>query len=190
MEKAEAKIYFPDSENASLEDQYEDQLFEWKQFFVHRFPVTKLYQSKLNKINQIEAAYVCLSGISNSTRPVAFDYNFQKDLKSAFLHFEKERSRFKQMLFQSESLAQIAFLVESFLECVSAYAKVWYLDNLETEGVLISKESDPMDLLGAIEEAEKQDVRFKNDLSKLPDDHLLIRESKRLSLWLKMDTNG
>ncbi len=190
MEKAEAKIYFPEADATSLEEQYEDKLFEWKQFFVHRFPVAKLYKAKLKKVSQIEAAYTSLAGEVHDPSTVAFYNDYSNNLKSAFLQFEQQRSRFKQMLFQCTSLSDIVALVESFLISVSLYAESWNIEGLDTEGVLISKELDPMDLLNALNEAEKLGILFKNDLSKLPDDHLLIRESKRLSLWVKMESNG
>ena len=190
MEIAEARIYFPESSDESPEEKYEQKLFEWKQFYVNRFPVSKLYASKSAQLSKIEEAYELLTGDVHLVQAVEFDSDFPRGLKASFLHFEKERSRFRQMLFQSESLAQIMVLTGLFAAFTARYALVWNNDFDNLEGIVISKEVDPMDLLKALDEAENAGVSVAADISLLPEDHLVVRESKRLSLWLKMDSNG
>lgn len=190
MEKAKAIIYFPDTSEDSIEEQYEQKLFEWKQFYVNRFPVSKLYASKSVQLSKIEEAYEFLTGTSHAVQAIEFDSNFPDNLKEAFLHYEKERSRFRQLLFQCDSLAQMIVITGFFASLTAKYASVWKHDFENLDGIVVSKELDPMDLLNALNEAESLGVKTIDDISALSEDHLVVRESKRLSLWLKMDLNG
>lgn len=190
MEIAEAKVYFPESDTESIEEQYETMLFQWKQYFVNRFPISKLYASKAIQLSYYEEAYSVLTGEVHKPEMVHFDQNFPGSLKEAFLHFEKERSRFRQALYSCNSISQIMTLIGVFPAFAATYASYWEFNHQSLEGIMVSKEFDPMALLDALKDAETLGVITSKDISKLPDDHLVVRESKRLSLWLKMDKNG
>lgn len=187
MDKSEARLYFPESAEGTIEDQYDQHVFEWKQFFVNRFPISKLFKSKLEKIRRIEEAYSVLTGGQNTTDSTVFDTSFPRSLKDAYSHFEKERARYRQMLFQAQNLSEVITVVEAFSEYTRCYAQVWKNDFESLDGVIVSKEPDPMALLRALEEAYIKGVVEVSQLSKLSPDSLVVQESKRLSLWLKME---
>lgn len=189
MKETEARLYFPESEEESIEELYEQKVFEWKNFFVNRFPVSKLFSAKLIQMATLQEAYEVLTNHESKVRAVDYNSAFPSTLKEAFLHFEKERSRFKQRLFQSDTLAQILVVAGPFVAVTSEYAKVWRTDTDDFHGVVVSKETDVMDLLKALDDAEHMGVTKASDIFKLPENHLVQSEMKRLSLWIKMDNN-
>lgn len=187
MNKSEALLYFPVSEEDSLEDLYEQKVFEWKNFFVHRFPVTKLFTAKCVQLSFQEEAYELLSGERHVPELPVFPDEFPSNLEAAFHQFQEERNRFKALLFQAESLSQILALVGMMPKMTRGYAQVWDFPHEKLDGVVVSKEPDPMDLLEALHEAKELGVEEVSQVGHLPETHLVLQESKRLSLWLKMD---
>ena len=59
--------------------------------------------------------------------------------------------------------------------------------SMETSGVVVSKEPDPMDLREAINDAAQLGVNNLSQIDQLPEEHLVRNEVKRLSLWSKME---
>lgn len=187
MDKSEAWLYFPESNEETIDDQYDQHVFEWKQFFVNRFPVSKLFLSKLSKISRIEEAYSVLTEIHHKAELVVFNNDFPNSLKDSFLHYEKERALYKKLLFQAQNLSDIVAIISAFLEFTKQYATIWKGNYENLEGVVVSKEPDPMELLSALEGAFSKGVVAALQISQLPSENLVVQESKRLSLWLKME---
>ncbi len=189
MDRAEAKRFLIVPEDTSLEDAYEQELFVWKNFFVHRFPVTKLFVNKLVQISRLTEAYEVLSETTEAkSEPMAVTA-FSNDLKEAFTLYTSERNLLKQRLFACNTGTELKEIVEALIRLTRGYALVWKSDfDLEGE-VFVSKEPDAMELLAALEDAKQQEVTQIETILKLPRHHMVQTEAKRLSLWLKMDTD-
>jgi len=191
MTASEAQLYLPVSENESLEEAFDEKLFEWKIFFVNRFPVTKLYLKKVDQLHLLQEAYNVLGG-ENNTEPTKsqISVSFSSNLKEAFQQYSEIRNQIKVRLFAAKSAKEIAGCAMDMVQLTRDYASVWRLEDADLNDVIVSKEFDPMDLLNALNDAEKSGVMTVNQISDLPADHLLINEAKRLSLWIKMDEDG
>lgn len=189
MTKSEARLYLPESESESLEEIYEQKLFEWKNFFVNRFPVSKLYQKKIEQLKLLQTAFNVLSEEKPAESVVGVDFSksFDSNLKLAFHQYAQGRNAIKARLFAARSAEEIAFCAESLLEITRSYARVWKQSDIDTTGVVVSKEPDPMDLLNALNNAEEIGVEKIGQIDMLPVDHMVKNEAKRLSLWIKMD---
>ncbi|XOV67767.1 MAG: hypothetical protein ACFHU9_01085 [Fluviicola sp.] len=186
MTKSEAKLYLEVSDLEELDEVYEEKVFEWKNFFVNRFPVSSLFRSKVKQLEKLEAAYQSLGGGAQTPEEVLVDLYFSDSFKEAFHQFSERRSRLKALLFQASSAKLIGYIVAALVDLTQAYAQVWNDSELETNGIAVSKEADPMDLLAAIDDAAHRGVHNISEIEKLPEDHLVVKEAKRLSLWIKM----
>lgn len=189
VEKAEAKLYLQETDDLAIEDAYEIKLFEWKNFFVHRFPVTKLYASKIIQLERVVEAYTVLSGVSAKVSPRTIEVDFPKNLKEAFSLYTIERNRLKTEMFACTSGEGLIQIVKGLLQLTQAYALVWANDFELTEEVRVSQEPDAMAFMEALNDGKSKGVNNIEDVLKLPQDHLVRSEAKRLSLWTKMDNN-
>ena len=187
MEKSEALLILGISHEEEAESAYEEKVFEWKNFFVNRFPVPKLFHAKIIQLDKLETAYRSLEGQSYTTvnEPVK-PYLFEKDFKLAFHEYSNKRSQLKMQLFAATNAEIIKRIVLELILLTKAYASVWTDSKLDTTGVIVSIEPDPMDVLKAIEEAKLLGVHNISEIDRLPEDHLVLKEAKRLSLWSKM----
>ena len=190
MKKSEASLYLSVEEGVSLREAYEEKLFEWKNFFVHRFPIPKLFNKKLEQLDRLEQAYAVLGGgnievPASPIKSVVYDSN----LKQSFQHFFEDRNQLKKQLFAATTATEIIFIVQGLIEITRAYAKSWSAPSLDNADVLVSKEVDPVELLKAIDDAISQGVLIITDITKLSDGHMVLNEAKRLSLWAKMEVN-
>lgn len=83
MTVEEAHIYLPQEDGVDLIDLYESNLFVLKQFLVGHFPVSKVVQAKIKRIELLNTAYVALGGVLDSPEELCFDFNAPDDLVSA-----------------------------------------------------------------------------------------------------------
>ncbi|MDB3906440.1 hypothetical protein N9355_03110 [Crocinitomicaceae bacterium] len=187
MEKSEALLFLGISDGEELNDAYDTKVFEWKNFFVNRFPIPSLFGKKIKQLEKLEKAYTVLGGESKEVNDPKVELVFADNFKEAFQQFSERRAFLKAQLFQAESAVDIAKVVQVLIDLTLAYAQVWNNEKLSTAGVVVSKEPDPMDLLVAIPEAEKIGVHNISKIDALPENHLVVNEAKRLSLLIKMN---
>jgi hypothetical protein len=186
MKIEEAKIYLPIEEGDELEDAFEEKLFEFKQFFTSRFPVPKLFNSKLNKLKKLTQAFEVLGG--DKEEVVGFtDYAFNpENLSDSFSQYSMLSNEFKARIYNAKGGGELKELVIRYIELTRDYASLWQCGFQDFEGVIVSKEVDPM----ALEKELRNEAHIKsgNDIDfNASGMKLIAQESKRLSLWLKMD---
>jgi len=187
MEKSEALLILGISDAEDVENAYEEKVFEWKNFFVNRFPVAKLFHAKLHQLDKLEAAYEILGGQKHQSKMAeSEEHPFDRDFMAAFRAYSNQRSQLKMQLFAATNALQVKEVVLKLIALTRDYAQVWYDSALETKGAVVSKEPDPMDILKALEEAKQLGVHNISEISRLPEGHLVLNEAKRLSLWTKM----
>lgn len=189
MEKAEAAQYLQVTDDVSIDEAYEMKLFEWKNFFVHRFPITKLFAGKIVQLERVIEAYTVLSGVSNDVSSRSIDLVFPENLKEAFSLYTSERNRLKTELFACNSGEALIEIVMRLLQLTKSYARVWENDFELSEEVRVSQEPDAMAFMEALTDANALGVVNVGEVLKLPQDHLVRSEAKRLSLWTKMENN-
>jgi hypothetical protein len=190
MTNKEALLFFPLNNEDEIEDLYEELLFEYKQFFINKFPLKKVFEAKEKKMLQMQKAYIHLGGEHSVFLSdfIVTNYNFPFSIKESFQLYQKERNILKNNILKSISTIELSFFIHKLLNLQESYTKKWLIvSNLPDTEIQISNEPDPMSLLLAINEFNsKGGITFDELNSKrniLPD--LILNEAKRLSLSTK-----
>lgn len=190
MTKNEALLFFPINDGDEIIDLYEKYLFEYKNFFISKYPLEKVFNAKAKKMNQMHDAFTLLGGeIKTSTSFIALEYNQKDNILECFNDYQKTKFNIKTKLNNCTNAIEINYFISQLLQIENTYAKNWLVvKNLSEIDVIISKEPDPMSILNAIKEFNALGGTTFNDLNTMknisPD--LLINEAKRLSLTLKI----
>lgn len=184
MTKEEAIVYFGgDEENAF--DAFETFLFEFKQYFLTKPIVSKLYQAQFKKLEVLKNA---ASAMGFDQRTVGVEYSekvYSFDILEAFGQFEKGRSEIKQRIINTASATELLALADALLLIQARFLDCWpKVEFSDLNGVVISKEPDPMDLLRDIKDLATQGVvRFDQLTISNCETHVTFsNEWKRLSL--------
>ncbi len=197
MTKEEAQLFFTLDETEYPEDQWEAVLFEYKQFFLTRPVVAKVFMAKLKKLQKQYLAYIVLtdSVAKNQTEKenqlILPELKVFDSVEQTFQSLFTFRSTIKQRLLRSDNVEDLAQLVTHWLEQEYRYQALWKIEVswFEAKEITISKEKDPMILLSAIKKwdnGEKKDFKtLKQNLNDLPE--TLLDEVKRLSLLSKLN---
>ena len=186
----EANIYLPQEEGLDPIDVYESKLFELKQFLTSHFPISKVVQAKIKRITLLNDAYMALGGAFEPVNEVRFDSEAMDNLVAAHARYVNHKSKFRVLIMNSNNGLQLIQLCRAYLEFIRLYAQVWKQDFDDFEGVLVGREPDDMELFHAIGAFGAQDKLQIHEATSLIDPkNVLLDESKRLSLWLKLDSN-
>lgn len=187
MTREEALKFFLIEDEEDAEDAYEEQLFEQKKFFLSKAPISKLFESRISRLQKIGDAYLLLNGnISTSAFSVLPEIEFPT-IHATYLAFQKAKNGLKGLISNSDSAFDIAALARMLVQLETANASVWNTALDDEEGVIISKEPDPMYLLEAIKAYQLHGgetfLQLKNLENNPPE--ILVQEMKRLSLLFK-----
>ncbi|MCH2225127.1 MAG: hypothetical protein MK066_10195 [Crocinitomicaceae bacterium] len=189
MTKEEAVTFLPIKDIDDLDDLFEDKLFEMKQFLIGRFPVTKVIQGRLRKIDNITRSYEALGGKFDSFQAVPEMKVLSTTVKAVIDEFQSKRSQLKLRMMSSRNGYEVIEIAKMLILLTRSYVEKWASPNVNTQGVLLSTEPDPMELFSALKEFNEQGyVDFKS-IDEFSEQNVLVREVKRLSLWQKMDSN-
>lgn len=192
MTQEEATIYLPIDEDNDLQDAYDAKLFELKQFFLSRFPMSKLINARLTKFQKVEEAFAVLGGeLSdglNADTMVLPDFSSLHDL---YIWYNQEKNSIRLRLSSSQSYNDASIVLNEYLRVTEYYAKHWQIPVGEEDvsGIKIGVEPNPMDIQAALKELsniEKLDSKY---ILTLPNENSLKSEAKRLSLWLNFESN-
>ncbi len=192
MTKNEALLFFHLNGEDEIIDLYEEYLFEYKTYFLTKYPIEKVFRAKAKKMNQMHDAFILLGGeIIKSTSFSNLEYQQKENILECFNYYQKLKIDLKSKLNKSNNAIEINNYIHQLIQLEKEYAENWsVLKKLPDYEVLISKEPDPMLILKAIKEFNTLGGNTFNDLNTMknisPD--LLINEAKRLSLYLKTYT--
>jgi hypothetical protein len=190
MRKNEALLFFPLIEGEEIMDLYEEYLFEYKNYFLSKYPIQKVFLAKARKMLQMHDAFIFLGGkTALSTDFDSLEYFQKENILECFNYYQKKKIDLKSNLNNSKNAIEINNSIFQLIQLEKVYAENWSaVTNLPDIEVIISKEPDPMSLLKTIKEFATLGGKTFNDLNSLrnisPD--LLINEAKRLSLTLKI----
>ena len=191
MTQKEALLFFPHTNEVEIEDLYEELLFEYKQFFINKFPLKKVFEAKEKKMLQMQKAYIHLGGKHSVcfSKSIVNNYNFPLSIKESFQLYQKERNILKNNILKSISTIELSFFINKLFNLQESYTKKWLIvSNLPDTEIQITNEPDPMSLLNAINEFNSKggitfdDLNTKRNISP----YLLLNEAKRLSLSTKI----
>lgn len=187
MTENELKIFFPFDKNDDLDDLFEERLFEFKQFFIQKTIIPKVFEAKINKLLKIEQAYNIIKNNHQQkfsiTIKVENSFDIEQNILTVFNRYQIQKNDIKSKLQQSQSTIEIIQNVRALILLNKFYLDKW-VDVPTDNEIVISRETDPMELLKAIQEfSRKGGINFVDISEKInicPD--ILIIESKRLSL--------
>ncbi len=187
MTENELKIFFPFNENDDLDDLFEERLFEFKQFFIQKTIIPKVFEAKIEKLLKIDKAYNILKNNLKEQFSTSFKienpFEIEQNILTVFNRYQIQKNEIKTQLQQSQSTVELIQYVRTLILLTKFYLDKW-VDVPTHKEIVVSKEPDPMELLKAIKEFNlKGGVNFVDISEKInicPD--ILIFESKRLSL--------
>ena len=193
MTQEEAVIYLPIDEENDLQDLYDEKLFELKQFFLNRFPMSKLINARLTKFQNVEEAFTVLGGtvevggleMSNIDLP---EFNSIHDL---YIWFNQEKNSLRLRLSSAQSYNQVRYVLDEYLRITVHYSKYWRIpvDEKDMGMIKIGVEPNPMDIQSALTEISTIEKLDAKHILTLPDENSLKSEAKRLSLWLNFESD-
>lgn len=191
MTREEALLYLPEQDGESLEDRFEQVLFEIKQSFSTKTPVSKLISNKLRRLERIEEAFRALGGV-----PENFDGQLHavtlegETVREVVDRYSREKGILKIQLLSQGSVEGIKLITDRLLLLTRVYAEKWStVDVSEIPEVPIGNEPDPMEILRGIQEMESNGWNSFTEINLLEGNSPLKTEAKRLSLWLKFEDN-
>lgn len=190
MTSEEARIYFVATDEDALENEFLTTLFMHKNFFINTSPIPKVFLSRLKKLTKIQEAYNALGGVEEGFAFEEVKSNYKDiSLGEVFREYSLIRNVLKQKIMASNTINAIEHIVLNLLEETRLYADAWSYDYESLDGVLVSNEMDQMNVLNQIKKLEAVGPITIEAIQKLDSENVLVRESKRLSLWLKLDQN-
>ncbi len=171
-----------------LIDLYEEKIFEFKQYFLSKTPIFKLFESKLSKLEKIGNAYNLLTNIKVEFTETKLEFNgSQAEILANYLHFQEEKNRMKTKISNSENAFELVSWVKNLLELEKMNAEHWFSEIEIDANILVSKEPNPMEILEGIKIYQQNGGFNFDQLKKLENNppEILIQEMKRLSLLFK-----
>ena len=191
MTVKEALLFFPHNQEDDLLDLYEERLFEYKQFFISKPPIEKVFLAKEKKMMQMHDAFILFQGDEiNKTEEIQKNtYAFSENILESFNYYQRIKNQLKNAITNSKSANELSIYSMELLFIHYSYSEKWIiLDDLNKQNILISIEPDPMNILKSILEFNSkggflfEDLNTKRNI--LPE--MLINEAKRLSLCRKL----
>lgn len=186
-----AKLILAHTEEEVLEDVFENKLFEFKNFFINNLPTSKLFEAKFKKIRQLAEAYSVLGG--EEAKAVSHVENVlivSDKVYEIVIAQQAVVTETKLKVFSSRNSADLIFFATQMIENLKRFAENWYVESLiGNQDVKMSDVPDQMQLLKALKVFNEEGKSTFNEILTLPDDNLLMKESIRLSLWLKFEGN-
>ena len=190
MTETEAKLFLRITESEDPQENFEEQLFQFKQFFTTKPIIGATFRSRLEKLNNvIIAADVLGLKIEGDEFVKLEELKLTGNILNDFLSFQDVKSDWMLKVHKSNSPASIKRLVLDILDIASVYESVWKDTGLPFESVILSKEPDPMDLLADIKGANDAGIVTFSDLANdLTESFgLAKRESMRMFLLHKKE---
>lgn len=188
MTRAEALIFLPLGEQDELIDLFEDQFFLVKKKILNAPLFPKILYGKLDQAKNLELAFHVLGGTSAQVRPQYTTIEtplFAGALLEQFDAYSEARNKVKLLIHQAESHSELSLATNGLLALQNQYAQQWDLGkDVSLEGVLLSAEPDSMRIREALIELNHVSGRFCDWIRDFPEDHFLLREAKRLTLYL------
>lgn len=193
MTVEEAKLFFPYNEEDDLSDLYDERLFEYKQFFLAKTPIRKVFEAKLDKLLQMDKAYRVLANIELDKQQQITEEKivFSDVILDAFNQWEQQKGMAKQQISIASEASSLYKTVNNYLHLVDCYRIKWYTDQeIDIEITQLSKDEDPMAVLDAIRTFKNEGGEKFEDILKMNSNSFLLKEMKRLSLLIKNYGNG
>lgn len=171
-----------------LEDLYDEKLFELKSFFNKWVPFSKLLSSKQKIYERYFNACTTMGYTLPQSQSHPKVHLESYGMLDAWNSFQKTRLQLKTKINGCTSHSDVFQLAKNELELYEKFANCFPKVDIINDEVKASQEFDPMDIQKAIKEFSAMGGDW-TDILQLSKDNLLLLETKRLNLWLKLE-NG
>jgi hypothetical protein len=188
MTVEEAFALFPDPEN--FEDQLDEHLFGYKQFFLTNPILTATFKSRLIALFKMNDAAKILGidfeDLDSFNSPNAEFSPFVET--SILLYFEMIAAQ-KLKISQSTTPRRLIHEVSVMLNVHRTFCSMWVCEYEDDKDVLLSKPMDEVDFIQSIKRCSAQGILTFEDLKRanLSEEPVLLKEMKRLSLQHKKE---
>ncbi len=180
--------YFRTTEFEEIEEIYEQEIFELKQFFLSKAPIAKLFKGRLDKLKRLQEAYECVNSSQLQTQHQVVFPTENTNLLESYQAFQTVKNNIKLLLSNELNGRSIAFLVNLLIDLEKQQAQKWFSSELILdESVIVSKEPNPIEILDGIKQYQLQGGQNLEQLKRFENNppNVLIQEMKRLSLLFK-----
>jgi hypothetical protein len=191
MTKEDALLYFPFEEGDDIDDLYDQLLFEQKQFLASQVPISKVVNSRINRLEKIEDAYIFFGGVieNNSNQSIELP-NYETDsIEVNYNRFQHNKNTLKLSLFNAMNTSEVEHVVKLKFENYFAFAEKWPRIEPSLRRPIISKEPDAMEIIEEIKNLKSKGIVNFSELLQLDEDNVLVQEAIRLSLWMNLEKN-
>lgn len=187
MNHSLALTLFSLSNGEHPQDKYDEEIFRFKQFFISKPIVPKLFSKKNSEMMLLHEAAVCLYTeieVGELPEKESFDLEFSGKWKSDYNLLQLMRTRFKQKVMSAIDAPTISQTINEWIpkevKYINDYSTVFKGE--EFQPVIVSKEPDPMVLLAEIDSLEMDDSIQNLTLCRKDLPERLQNELKRLNL--------
>jgi hypothetical protein len=176
-----------------LRELLEDILFEIKQFIISKPLISKLIVGQIKKLEKLSKAVRVLNIDSKNTsflKEEAITQNANESILAIYNSFELNKAKLKQQLSSTSSPVDMINIISQLIKLQGDYSACWpFVEVLEDEGVVISKEPDAMELLVEIKKMSTEGILAFQQLTQISLDKYpaIQQEVKRLSLLRKKE---
>ena len=110
MTVKEALLFFPHNQEDDLLDLYEERLFEYKQFFISKPPIEKVFLAKEKKMMQMHDAFILFQGDEiNKTEEIQKNtYAFSENILESFNYYQRIKNQIKNAITNSKSAIELS----------------------------------------------------------------------------------
>jgi hypothetical protein len=179
MTIGEAKAYLSLTDEANLENHYDEFLFKQKEFFRQR-PISKrIYTNQFIKIEQAIVAYEKLGFISRNIHLEFAETTFGNEIKQIFNLYHLTKNQLYHFLYSAESLINIILIGSQLINLETKYAFCFNTVNFSDSQLTLP---DPMNVLKDINELNEIGIQFIHqlDVNKHSDFVYLFSEINRV----------
>lgn len=188
MTVEEALALFPDPEN--FEDQLDEHLFGYKQFFLTKPILTATFKSRLIEVFKINGAAKVLRIDFEDLEPFKWpNIEFSPSVETSVLQYFEWIAAQKLKIAQSTTPKRLIHEVSVMLNIHRTFCSMWVCEYEDDKDVLLSKPMDEVDFMQSIKRCCAQGISSFEDLKRanLSEEPMLLKEMKRLSLQHKKE---
>lgn len=192
MIKEDALLYFPLTEEIDINDLYDELLFEQKQFLSNRMPISKVFNSRISRLKKMDEAFVFFGGQKREPAKIEVPLSacINDSIHESYQVFQQNLNQIRLTIFKASNVTELVSSIDQLFKNQIEFARKFEpLDYPIEIQPIVSKEPDAMEIIQAIQSANKIGITKFNELSQLPADNILVQEANRLSLWLKLETH-
>ena len=176
----------PEEKELETDDLFEAILFRFKNYFLSKIPIKKLFESKIQQLKKLEKVEELL-GLEQKRELVSSNLENYLSIKDSYQSYMRQLNQLKTKMMASITTPEIAHYAMELVKLQKDYASLWHSDTINYAGVLVTQEQDPMRVLEAIKQFEIAGghtfLQLKQGENNPPED--LLKEQKRLSLLFK-----